>query len=132
MFGRRGREGWLRFTVLSEIFLSLACSDIAHDRSPFTIKEPFWACKLTTKTKAATCMTNYEWTVSCVAITQPCLWLREIPSSFCQPRNEAKKQRNMQMSVLIWRNQFFGLQKNQKRNDLQIFRVQEISCDILQ
>jgi hypothetical protein len=33
MFGRRGREGWLGFTVLLEIFLSLACCDIAHDRS---------------------------------------------------------------------------------------------------
>jgi hypothetical protein len=77
IFGRRRRERWLRFTVLLEIFLSLACSDIAHNRSPFTIKEPFWACKLTTKDKAAICMTKYEWTLSCVAITQPCLWLWE-------------------------------------------------------
>jgi hypothetical protein len=35
MFGRRGKEGWLGFTVLLEIFLSLACS------SAFISKEPF-------------------------------------------------------------------------------------------
>jgi len=83
IFGRRRREGWLGFTVLLEIFLSLACSDIAHDRHPFTIQEPLWACKLTMKDKAATCMTKCQWTVPCVAITQPCLWLRQIPSWFC-------------------------------------------------
>jgi len=77
IFGRRRREGWLGFTVLLENFLSLACSDIALNRRPFTIKEPFWVCKLTTKDKAATWMTKYEWTLSCIAITQPCLWLWE-------------------------------------------------------
>lgn len=134
IFGRRRREGWLEFTVLFEIFLSLACSDIAHNRSPFTIKEPFWVCKLTMKDKAATCMTKYERTLSCVAIMQPCLWLwvRSRAGSVSATQWSQKPKKYADVSAHLEESVLWPPKKNQQRNELQIFRVQETSCDIQQ
>jgi hypothetical protein len=45
-------------------------------------------------------------------------------------RNEAEDHRNMWMSVLVWRSQFFSRPENPLRNDLQISRFQESPYDV--